>query len=153
MQKPFISPHHGGAYPPALEHATVADAMHAGILTCDPSTTLTQVARMMSLHRVHCVAVMAQRHPPGQARVAGIISDRDLMRAGIGEGREHPSRAREFAHQPVVTVEPALPLRAAGELMLERGLGHLVVIHPEALLPLGILSSLDVIDLLAWGEG
>ena len=47
---------HGSYLMPSLEHATVADAMHPGIMTCEPDARATDVARMMAaspraLHR------------------------------------------------------------------------------------------------------
>ena len=79
---------------PSIEHATVGDAMHPGILSCDGDATSTEVARMMATHHVHCVAVMGleaealsgdhHRAP----RVWGIISDFDLIGAGISGGTE-----------------------------------------------------------------
>jgi CBS domain-containing protein len=46
-----------------------------------------------------------------------------------------------------------MPLREAAQLMLRHGVGHLVVIHPETLRPIGVLSTLDIAGVLAWGEG
>lgn len=53
-----IQPYHGSYLMPSLEHATVADAMHPGILSCQADATLTDVARIMGTHHVHSVAVM-----------------------------------------------------------------------------------------------
>jgi len=61
---------------PGLEHATVSDATHPGILSCGADATLTDVARLMTTHHVHCVAVMGISHEgPGEKLVWGIISD------------------------------------------------------------------------------
>ena len=45
-----------------------------------------------------------------------------------------------------------MPLREAGELMLSHGTTHVVVIDPEIQRPIGILSTLDIAGVLAWGE-
>jgi CBS domain-containing protein len=73
-----------------------------------------------------------------------------LVRAGIGDGE--PPTARAIAQQPVVTVEPSLPLREAGELMLSSEVSHLVVIQPGTQRPIGILSTADIAGVLGWGE-
>jgi CBS domain-containing protein len=44
-----------------------------------------------------------------------------------------------------------MPLREAAELMLTHRVTHLVVVDPGALRPVGILSSLDLAGVLAWG--
>ncbi len=142
---------HGSYLMPTLAHATVADAMHPGILSCPPDAPLTDVARMMASHHVHSVAVMGVSHDePGEKLVWGIISDLDLLRAGVrSQGEE---TAGSMALQPIVSVEPTMPLRAAGELMLAHDLTHVVVVDPELGRPVAILSTLDVAGVLAWGE-
>jgi CBS domain-containing protein len=80
-----------------------------------------------------------------------VISDQDLLRAGIRFG-EAALTARAIAQDPVVTVEPSLPLCAAGELMAENGVTHLVVVEPRTERPIGILSTADIAGVLAWGE-
>jgi CBS domain-containing protein len=143
-------PPRGSYLMPSLEHATVSDAMHPGILACEPDASLTEVAQMMATHHVHCLAVIGISREDPSCGVWSVISDLDLVRAGIRDG-EAPT-ARAIAQQPLVTVEPSMPLRAAGELMLTHRVGHLVVIEPETERPIGILSSADVAGVLAWGE-
>jgi CBS domain-containing protein len=63
----------------SLAHATASDAMHPGVHSCEADASLTEVARTMASHRVHCVAVMG--HAPDNAseqRLWGVISDFDL---------------------------------------------------------------------------
>lgn len=143
-------PSHGSYLMPALEHATVADAMHPGIVSCDPDAPLTEVARMMATHHVHCLAVIGVSREEPVCGVWGIVSDLDLIRAGIREDEE--PTARTLAVQPLVTVEPAMALRDAAELMLRHGTSHLVAVDAEAGRPVGILSTLDIAGVLAWGE-
>ncbi|MFZ0381685.1 MAG: CBS domain-containing protein [Solirubrobacteraceae bacterium] len=57
-----------------------------------------------------------------------------------------------LANEPVVSIRPTTPLRQAGERMLEHGVSHMIVIDPETRRPIGVLSTLDVIGVLAWGE-
>ena len=143
-------PIHGSYLMPSLPHATVADAMHPGILSCPPDAPLIEVARMMASHHVHSVAVMGVSHVHGEKLVWGIISDLDLLRAGVRGGGD--DTATTMALQPVVSVEPTTPLREAGELMLAHDLTHVVVVDPEVGRPVAILSTLDIAGVLAWGE-
>ena len=145
------SPRPAGSYlMPSLEHATVSDAMHPGILACQPDASLTEVAQTMATHHVHCLAVVGISHEEPPCGVWSVISDLDLIRAGIHEGETQS--AREIAQQPLVTVESSLPLREAGKLMLRDGVSHLVVIESGTQRPIGILSSADIAGVLAWGE-
>lgn len=142
--------YHGSYLMPSIEHATVADAMHPGIMTCDPDATLTQVARMLASNHVHCIAVMGLSHEHGESLVWGIISDLDLIRAGIAGGAEQT--AATIATSPIISVAPTTPLREAAELMLANGTPHVLVIDPSKQRPVGMLSTLDVAGVLAWGE-
>jgi CBS domain-containing protein len=140
---------HGSYLTQSIEHATVADAMHPGILSCEPDATVTEVAKMMATHHVHCVAVVGISHEQPECFVWGIVSDLDLVRAGIdGAART----ARTLASQPVVVVEPEMPLRDAAGEMLKHGVSHVVVADPVAQRPVGVLSTLDIAGVLAWGE-
>jgi CBS domain-containing protein len=151
MSQTTIEPLLGSYLMPSLEHATVSDAMHPGILSCDANVTLTDVARVMATHHVHCVAVTGiTEEAPGENLVWGIVSDVDLLRAGIRDSRDQPIRT--IALQPIISVEPTMPLCDAGELMLSQGATHVVVVDPELQRPIGILSTLDVAGVLAWGE-
>lgn len=141
---------HGSYLMPALEHATVADAMHPGILSCEPDATLTDVATIMATHHVHCVAVVGISHAQPECFVWGIISDLDLVRAGLANGSE--ASARELATEAIVVVEPAMPLREAVREMLAHRVTHAVVADPAAKRPVGVLSTLDVAGVLAWGD-
>jgi CBS domain-containing protein len=144
-------PAHGSYLMPSLAHATVADAMHPGIMSCGPDATQTEVARMMASHHIHCVAVMGlSPEEPGESSVWGIISDLDLIRAGIGTGPEQTASA--LALQPIVTVEASTPLRDAAQLMLTHGAPHLLVVDTAGRRPVGILSTLDIAGIHAWGE-
>jgi CBS domain-containing protein len=141
---------HGSYLMPSLKHATVSDAMHPGILACQPDASLNEVAQTMATHHVHCLAVIGISHEEPPCAVWSVISDLDLIRAGIHEGESQS--ARDIAQQPLVTVKPSLPLREAGELMLHHGVGHLVVIESGTERPIGILSTADIAGVLAWGE-
>jgi CBS domain-containing protein len=147
-----IIEHYRGSYlMPSLEHATVGDAMHPGIVSVELDSSLTEVARLMATHHVHCVAVSHRPYDRlGGPYVWGIVSDADLVEGGIrgsGEGT-----AGALAHQPTISVKTTVPLRDAAELMLKHGASHLIVTHPETLSPIGVLSTLDVAGVLAWGE-
>lgn len=146
-----IVPYHGSFLMPSLERATVADAMHPGILCCEPDASPTDVARMMASQHVHCVVVMGVTHEPsGESLAWGLISDLDLLRGGVGAGALETADA--LAGQPIITVTPTTPLREAAALMLSHRISHLVVIDEARLLPIGTLSTLDIAGVLAWGE-
>jgi CBS domain-containing protein len=142
--------HQGSYLSPSLEHATVADAMHPGIFSCEPDASLTEVARTMATRHVHCLAVVGISHQQPECGMWGIVSDADVIRAAAREGGE--GTAGSLAKQPVVSVTPAMALRAASELMVSQEVSHLVVIDEGSQNPIGILSTLDIAGVLGWGE-
>jgi CBS domain-containing protein len=151
MSDTATQPLHGSYLMPSLQHATVADAMHPGILSCHPDASLTEVARLMATHHVHCIAVIGSSHDqPREDLVWGLISDLDLIRAGTQVGSEETARA--LALEPVISVRSTTPLREAGEAMLEQDVSHMIVTDPDTQRPTGVLSTLDIIGVLAWGE-
>ena len=134
---------------PALDRATVADAMYPGILSCEPGMSLSAVVRMMAGHHVHCLVVLGVTgEEDGDSLVWRILSDLDLLH---GASWRVGQTADALARQAVHTVDPTMPLRAAGDLMLKLGAFHVLVVDPLRQRPLGVLSTLDIAGVLAWG--
>ena len=71
---------------PAFEHATVADAMRIGIISCQADTSLRAIAELMASYHVHAVVV----------ETAGVESGARPGRAG-GSCRTSSLRARRRA--------------------------------------------------------
>jgi CBS domain-containing protein len=141
---------HGHDLMPPLRSAAVGDVMHPGIVSCPVDATLTEVARLMATHHVHCIAVMGiPRDRQGERLVWGLTSDLDVMRAGIRVG---PESAGALALEPTISVDATTGLSEAGKLMLKHGVSHIVVIDSVTQRPTGCLSTLDVIDVLARAE-
>jgi CBS domain-containing protein len=122
-----------------LSSLPVASAMHEGVITCDRHSPLTEVARLMSEERVHCVVVVDD----DPRRPWGLISDLDLT-AAASVRRLNGQTAGGSAATPVVTVSPDESLERAAQLMTEHGVAHLVVAAPDNGRPVGVLSTLDI---------
>jgi CBS domain-containing protein len=145
-----IEPAEGSYLTPSIEHATVADAMRSGVMSCRPDVPATTVAQMMATHHIHSVVVEGVHHDVvhGELLMWGVVSDMDLLRgahAGIDE-----ATAGDIAVTEPITVEPSLPLEEAVRLMTEHDISHLIVAEDGR--AVGILSTLDVAGVLAWGR-
>lgn len=136
----------GSLLTPAYEHARVADAMRTGVISCPPDTAMDAVARIMATNHVHAVVIT------GLAGGApwGIVSDTDLLHVA-SEARDR--LAGSCATTDPVMVKPSQRLREAVDLMRERGVTHVVVGDPGSNHPIGVLSSLDVAGIVAFGRG
>lgn len=142
---------HGSYLLPQFDRATVADAMHPGILSCDAQATLTEVAQLMSTHHVHCIVVARGTDGEGDDAPAwGIISDLDVVTASLRSDRSET--AAGVAQHPAIEVETTAALRDAAELMLSQSSTHVVAVTPDTRRPVGILSTLDIAGVLASRE-
>jgi len=136
----------------AFERATVAEAMHPGVITCPHGASLRTVARMMAAYRVHCVVVFDEREEVEVRPFWGVVSDLDLA-AGLSEDNLDERSAGEIAASPVVTVRSDETLARAAQLMTEHGSAHLIAVEPGTRLPVGVLSTLDLARFAAEWEG
>jgi CBS domain-containing protein len=136
-----------GAAPRSLWERTVAEAMHAGVLTCPLEASLADVAEIMAAERIHCVVVLSESS--GESPW-GVVSDLDLVAAASRGGPALAAGA--LAAAPVVTVSPTDTLDRVAQLMAEYQAAHLIVADDVDGLPIGIVSSLDVARALAQAQ-
>ena len=130
---------------PTFDQATVVDAMRVGVVSCPPDTPLREVARIMATYRIHSVVVLEL---DGE-RPWGIVSDSDIA---MSAGADVDARtARDVARTELVTVPADETLARAAQRMAEHEVGHLVVVQPQSGHPVGVLSTLDLAGVLAWG--
>jgi CBS domain-containing protein len=125
-----------------LAQCTVAEVMRRGVVGCAPDTPLTEVARLMSDHRIHCVVVgglSEDRH--GTRLVWGVVSDLDLARA---VATDTAATAGQIAATEPVTASPGDMLEDVARTMGEHDVAHLVVVDDQDLEPIGVVSTLDV---------
>ena len=54
-----------------------------------------------------------------------------------------------WLRQPVISIRPTLSAREAAQAMVSNRTQHVVVVDPERVTPVGMLSSLDVARALA----
>jgi CBS domain-containing protein len=131
---------------PRIGTVLVADAMHAGVFTCEREALLSDVAAQMARELVHCIVVESGSGETGPPW--GIVSDLDLVAAATVRDLDEQT-AGGSAATPVVMVSPAETLERAAQLMTEHGTAHLIVVDPEQRLPIGVLSTLDIAGALA----
>lgn len=136
--------------PPAFERADVSDAMHPGVITCEPDAPLRMLAGIMAAEQVHCVVIDANGDGEATAQWS-IVSDLDLVNA-VSENRFEERTAASAAVSEFLTVTSDEKLHRAAQIMTEHELTHLVVIDKASGRPEGILSTLDIARVLAWGN-
>lgn len=130
---------------PSWEHAIVGDAMSAPVIVCPADTPLTTLARTMATRHVHAVVVTDDDADPVAWRV---VSDSAMAAAGAVAAER---TAGDVAERPREAAEADWPLDRAARLMAEHGVTHLVVVDPHGR-PAGMLSTLDLAGVIAWGR-
>jgi CBS domain-containing protein len=138
----------GGSYvTPRLEHARVADAMRHGVLSCPVDASLRDAARTMSRHHVHMIVAT----DPTDDSPVGTLSDSALLSALLDAGGEDPP-LEGLVDRSFQTISSDEHLAVAARLMRDDGTAHLLVRDAHNGKPIGMVSTLDVAGILAWGE-
>ena len=111
------------------------------VITVEPAASLSEVAATMRQHDVGALVVSAPGHP-----VAGLITEREIVRA-IGTGASAQTvTAAQLITSPVITCSPGDRLDRVMEIMLTRKIRQLPLIEAGELV--GMVSMGDVIKVL-----
>jgi CBS domain-containing protein len=113
----------------------VSNHMATDLLTVEPDVRLAEAARRMARRGVGAVLVL------GGERLAGILTERDLLKA-VAAGFTDEARVSEWMTRQPETVEPDESTDQAASLMIHGGFRHLPVV--EGGRPIGILSIRDL---------
>ncbi len=127
---------------------TVADVMTRNVVTVGPAEPFKACADLMRIHGVSALPVVVAGN-----RVAGIVSEADLMRAvaALPDEPGLPARAARtgltaaaLMTSDAVTIGPTATVAAAARLMFERRVKRLPVVDASNCL-VGIVSRADVL--------
>jgi CBS domain-containing protein len=114
--------------------AAVAEVMNKSVVTVDPTASIGEAAEKMIEAGVGAVVVMED-----MARIVGIVTERDLMRAVAQRARAAEARVRQWMTESVITIEPDTEIKDAAKMMFERNFRHLPVVNKDGRL-MGIAS-------------
>ena len=126
---------------------SVGEAMTRGLVTIHENAQPYEAAQLMDAHRVHGLPVVDE-----QRNVVGIISQTDLLRV---RSIEHlwsgltGLAVRHLMTTPAITVSIDATLDDAAKLMKGHRIHRLVVLGPDGVTPVGILSVTDLVHVMA----
>ena len=124
----------------------VEQVMRRHLLTCHGDATMHELARIMVTHAVHAVVVVDDA--AGERTIIGIVTARELALAAV-EGAEPIAGELANPHAPTVAIGSSLEEAARG--LLRTTGAHVIVVDGRGA-PLGMLSTLDLARLTAWGH-
>lgn len=113
------------------------------VTTTTPDTPLTEVLALLAEHNVGALVVLTSADPD-EPQVAGIISERDVVRALAENGASVLGRqTRDLMTTSVTTCELKATVDEVMRLMTERRTRHIPVVDGRQLV--GIVSIGDVV--------
>ena len=109
------------------------------VFTVTPGTSIAQLSQQLSTRRIGSVLVL-----DGEGSVAGIVSERDLVRALASHGAKAMElEARQVMTRDVVTCDPDDSIDRVMQTMTQGRFRHLPVVRHGELL--GLVSIGDVV--------
>ena len=119
----------------------VSQIMTRDVLSVYPGQSFAEAVGLMANRPFRHVLVI---HPNG--RLAGVISDRDLLRVMGATTDWKEKKVSDVMTQDVATVTPETPLSAAVREMLARRVNCLPVLYDENKQVCGIVTSTDLLN-------
>jgi CBS domain-containing protein len=126
-----------------MKEKLVRDLMQIGVPTCETDTPLTEVARLLSQEERDVLVVM------GENGVVGVVSQSDLARAFLDDYKS--MTAQDIMTANMYSVSPDIPLKAAVEMMIDKGVHQVLVVRENGGVPVptGVLSKRHLIELMS----
>jgi len=115
---------------------TINEVMTHDPITVEASTTIAQVARKM--REGDTGAILLEEN----GKLAGIITDRDIVVRAIADGRDPETPVGEIASRDIRTVAPDDPVEAAISILREDEVRRVPVVQDGR--PVGIVSIGDL---------
>ena len=117
----------------------VKEVMTRDVVALRPQQPFAQALALLAQHRFRHLLVM-----DADARLAGVISDRDLLRCMSRESDLERLTVADIMWSAVVTVQPDTLLSEAAAQMLSRRINCLPVVEHDRVC--GILTSTDLLQ-------
>jgi CBS domain-containing protein len=123
---------------------SVEDYCRLGPRTISPEESLHAAANLMESHGVGSLVAVDE-----ETRPVGILTDRDIVIAVAGKGRDPASTpVSRVMSKPVVTVTGGAPVAVAIRFMRQYSVRRIPIVDAQSGRLKGILTTDDVIELL-----
>ncbi len=119
----------------------VKEVMTRALVSVDPSTTLSQISKMMEQGGMGSILVKRDGNP------SGIITDRDFAIKVAAKGLSLDTPVEKIATFPLVTISFDDSILDAAKVMSDKKIRKLAVVEGGKIV--GIITSTDVVNKLA----
>jgi CBS domain-containing protein len=134
-----------------LDRVPARRVMHPGVVSAAPSTPLSALARTMADGPTHSVVVDGlRRDAGGEHLVWGVVTDLDIVRA-LAAGLDD-AVASDIAGTEPLCVDADDRVDDVARRLREHDISH-VIVTDAARRPCGVISTLDVLRVVAGGSG
>jgi CBS domain-containing protein len=118
----------------------VQDIMTADPACCTTDDTIAAAARLMEEHDCGCIPVIA---PNDDARVVGVITDRDIAVRAVARGRDPDTTVGDLMTRSPYCCGPDADVNDVERLMAEQQVRRITVVD-EAGRCVGVLAQADL---------
>lgn len=125
--------HPGGRRKPAIEARQI---MTSPVVTLHPDAPISEAWKLVRKHKFRHIPIVGK-----DGKIVGIISDRDLLKAGISDEDE---KVRDVMSGNVLTAKPECNIREASRVMVEEKVSGLPIVDADHKV-IGIITSTDVL--------
>ena len=124
-----------------MNAATILKFKGSGVVTTTANKSLLDIAKLLAQHGIGCIVIMGD-----DDKIAGIVSERDLMRA-IGQGGPKVLKepVSDFMTKTVVTAREADSINRLMSEMTTRRFRHMPVVELGRLI--GLISIGDLVKM------
>ncbi|PLS05001.1 CBS domain-containing protein [Bacillus halotolerans] len=115
----------------------VRDIMTANVECCEPTASVTELAKKMKDSNVGSIPIC------GSGRLQGIVSDRDIVTRSLAEDQME-AKASDIMSTEIVSGHPDMSADEASQLMAEHQIRRLPILENERLTGIVALGDLSV---------
>lgn len=124
-----------------MNAATILKQKGSGVVTTTANKSLLDIAKLLAQHGIGCIVIVGD-----DDKIAGIVSERDLMRAiGQGGAKVLEESVSDFMTKKVVTAQEADTLHRLMSEMTTHRFRHMPVVERDRLI--GLVSIGDLVKI------
>ena len=121
--------------------ATILKQKGTGVVTTNANKSLLEIAKLLAHHGIGCIVIVGD-----DDKIAGIVSERDLMRAvGQGGPKVLDEAVSDFMTKTVITAREADTIDRPMSEMTTRRFRHMPVVERDRLI--GLVSIGDLVKM------